>query len=154
MSDCAKPVAVDVPGCLMIAAAGRKATEHKRCLLVDFQTRTNEFYREAVRRVHAGDIGPVVTGEASYYCGGPEWILQESLRLDMSIPENRIRMAAVDRILSGDIITEQDIHVLDVATWLLDAAPVKAVGFCTREDESTMAPTTTTSTSSSPSPTT
>ena len=36
-------------------------------MLVDFQTRTNEFYREAVRRVHAGDIGPVVSGEAVYY---------------------------------------------------------------------------------------
>ena len=130
---CAKPVAVDVPGCLTVAAAGRTATKHKRCLLVDFQTRTNEFYREAVRRVHAGDIGPVATGEAAYYCGGPEWILQESLHLDMSIPENRIRMAAIDRTLSGDIINEQNIHALDVATWLLDAAPIKAVGTCSKK---------------------
>ena len=66
----AKPIAVDVPGCLTIAEAGRKATEKKLCFLVDFQTRANEFYREAVRRVHAGDIGPLVSGEAVYYCGG------------------------------------------------------------------------------------
>jgi len=129
---CAKPVAVDVPGCLTVAAAGRKATASKLCLLVDFQTRANEFYQEAVRRVHAGDIGPVVTGETAYYCGGPEWLLQESLRLDPGIVENRMRMACLDRILSGDIITEQNIHVLDVATWLLDAAPIKAVGTCSK----------------------
>ncbi len=65
----AKPIAVDVPGCLTIAEAGRKATEKKRCFLVDFQTRANEFYQEAIRRVHAGDIGPMVSGEAVYYCG-------------------------------------------------------------------------------------
>ena len=69
---CAKPIAVDVPGCQTIADAGRKGTEKKRVVLIDFQTRTSEFYQEAVRRVHAGDIGNVVSGEAVYY-GGPLW---------------------------------------------------------------------------------
>ncbi len=31
-------------------------------------------------------------------------------------------------MLSGDIITEQNIHALDVATWFFNADPVKAVG--------------------------
>ena len=49
----AKPIAVDVPGCLTIAEAGKRATEKKLVFRVDFQTRANEHFREAVKLVHA-----------------------------------------------------------------------------------------------------
>ena len=136
---CAKPIAVDVPGCQAIAEAGRTATEKKHVMLVDFQTRANEFYREAVARVHAGDIGPVVSGEAVYYCGGT-WGGAEVLAADPNNPENRLRAWGLDRVLSGDVITEQNIHALDVATWIIDQNPVKAYGTCGkkgREDPGT-----------------
>jgi predicted dehydrogenase len=126
---CAKPIAVDVPGCLTMAAAGRKATEKKRCLLIDFQTRTSEFYQEAVRRVHAGDIGPVVSGEAVYYCGST-W--GGTSAQDLADPETRLRHWGLDRVLSGDIITEQNIHALDVASWIVDSEPLSAFGTCGR----------------------
>ena len=122
---CAKPIAVDVPGCQTIADAGRKGTEKKRVVLIDFQTRTSEFYQEAVRRVHAGDIGNVVSGEAVYY-GSQVW----GGGYDPNDPESKIRAWGLDRILSGDTITEQFIHALDVATWIVDAAPIKAYGAC------------------------
>ncbi len=48
----AKPPAVDVPGCVLLGQTGKKATEKKLVFMVDFQTRTNEFYREAVKRAH------------------------------------------------------------------------------------------------------
>jgi myo-inositol 2-dehydrogenase / D-chiro-inositol 1-dehydrogenase len=126
---CAKPIAVDVPGCLTIAEAGRKGTQNKRCVLIDFQTRANEFYREAVKRVHDGDIGTVVNGEAVYYCG-PTWGGGEILAKDPQNPENRLRAWGIDRVLSGDIITEQNIHALDVATWIVNQDPVRASGLC------------------------
>ena len=126
---CAKPIAVDVPGCLTIAEAGRKGTEKKRCVLIDFQTRTSEFYQECVRRVQAGDIGPMVSGEAIYYCGGT-WGGAEALAKDPQNAENRLRAWGIDRVLSGDVITEQNIHALDVATWFVDRDPIKAVGTC------------------------
>ena len=122
---CAKPIAVDVPGCQTMAEAGSKGTERKRVVLIDFQTRTSEFYREGVRRVHAGDIGNVVSGEAVYY-GGQVW----GGGYDPNNPESKIRAWGLDRILSGDTITEQFIHALDVATWIIDAAPIKAYGAC------------------------
>src|SRR5512137_1576813 len=62
----AKPIAVDAPGCLTIADAGKRATAKKQAFLVDFQTRADELYREALRRVRRGDIGPLVMGEAHY----------------------------------------------------------------------------------------
>jgi predicted dehydrogenase len=126
---CAKPIAVDVPGCLTIAEAGRKGTEKKRCVLIDFQTRANDLYREAIRRVHAGDIGPVVSVEAVYYCGGT-WGGNEALAADPKNAENRLRAWGLDRVLSGDIITEQNIHALDVATWVTGQNPLRAYGVC------------------------
>jgi myo-inositol 2-dehydrogenase/D-chiro-inositol 1-dehydrogenase len=124
----AKPIAVDVPGCRTVEASGGKATEKRLAFLVDFQTRTDAFYREAVKRTQYGDIGRIVCGEATYECG-PTWGDQAKwLTEKPGDPELRLRAWGLDRALSGDVITEQNIHALDVATWVLDAAPVHAVG--------------------------
>jgi len=125
----AKPVAVDVPGCLSIGESAKKASAKKLVFLVDFQTRADPIYREAVKRVHNGDIGRLVNGEAVYYCGDT-W---GNPTYDTSNSEQRLRNWGVDRILSGDVITEQNIHALDVASWLIDEAPISAVGFCGRK---------------------
>ncbi|MCY3021710.1 MAG: Gfo/Idh/MocA family oxidoreductase [Planctomycetota bacterium] len=120
----AKPIAVDVPGCLLHAEAGKKATEKKLVYLVDFQTRANALYQEAIKRVHNGDLGKLVNGEAVYYCGdtwgNPDY--------NNTNAEERLRHWGVDKVLSGDIITEQNIHALDVATWVIDEAPLRAIG--------------------------
>ncbi|MBI5385689.1 MAG: Gfo/Idh/MocA family oxidoreductase [Verrucomicrobia bacterium] len=118
----AKPIAVDVPGCLTIAAAGQRATAKKLVFLVDFQTRANEFYREALRRVRQGDIGQLVMGEAHYpWAGGGRG-------QPPATAEGKLRSWYYVKELSGDFIVEQAIHSLDVATWILNADPVRAVG--------------------------
>lgn len=119
---CAKPIAVDVPGCTTIGESGKKATEAKRVFLVDFQTRANPIYQEAVKRVQNGDIGRLVSGVACYYCG---FMFGKDLPKDS---EGRLRGWCMDQVLSGDIITEQNIHALDVACWIMDAAPLSAAG--------------------------
>ena len=124
----AKPVAVDVPGCQVIADAGRRATARQLCFLVDFQTRTHAAYQEAVQRVRNGMIGPLVSAEANYLCGLTWGKMDELLRADPQNPEVRLRAWGVDRRLSGDVITEQNIHTLDVVTWFLDAHPLRAYG--------------------------
>jgi len=124
----AKPIAVDVPGCLSIEESARKATAEKLCFLVDFQTRTDPYYQEAIQRVHNGDIGRIICGETTYVAGSPFLRQLEYLKVDPSDPERRVRAWGVDRILSGDIITEQNIHSLDVCTWILDQHPERAYG--------------------------
>jgi predicted dehydrogenase len=124
----AKPVAVDVPGCESVGASGRRATEKKLCFLVDFQTRAHPSYQEAVRRVHAGQIGRIVSGEATYFCGPTFERANEDLKRDPKNAELRLRAWGLDRVLSGDVITEQNIHALDVASWILGAPPLKAYG--------------------------
>lgn len=124
----AKPVAVDVPGCHSIEASAKKATASKLCFLVDFQTRAHPAYQEAVKRVHAGQIGKLISAEAVYVTG-PTWNhMDRALREKPNDPEMKLKAWGIDRVLSGDVITEQNIHALDVATWFLDAAPVRAYG--------------------------
>ena len=125
---CAKPVAVDVPGCQTVAESGRKATEKKLVFFVDFQTRAHPSYQEAVRVVHSGAIGKIVSAEAAYQTGDVWSANDAAIRNSPNDNEVRLRGWGADRIFSGDIITEQNIHALDVASWILDAAPLRAVG--------------------------
>jgi predicted dehydrogenase len=124
----AKPIAVDVPGCQSVAESGRRATARKLVFLVDFQTRAHPAYQQAVRKVHQGDIGRIVCAEASYQCSLMFQAMDAEYRPHAGEPEARLRAWAIDRVLSGDIITEQNIHALDVASWILDAEPLKAYG--------------------------
>jgi predicted dehydrogenase len=118
----AKPVAVDVPGCQRIAASAKAATASKLVFLVDFQTRAQPFYQEAVKRVHEGAIGGIAFGEARYHA--------EALGIQAppGTAEARLRNWAFDIALSGDIITEQNIHAIDVMNWVLGVPPVQAAG--------------------------
>jgi len=124
----AKPVAVDVPGCQSVAESGKKASAKKLCFLVDFQTRANEFYVEALKRVHDGAIGRFAFGEAIYHANTTWGGMEKFLKDDATDPEKRLRAWGLNKILSGDIITEQNIHTLDVASWIMNVPPVSAVG--------------------------
>lgn len=125
----AKPIAVDVPGCLSIEASGKKATANKQVFLIDFQTRADPFYQEALRRVHEEKaIGEFAFGEGIYHATCPFTRMYDAWRKDPEGGENRLRAWGLDKILSGDIITEQNIHTLDVMNWIMGVPPVWAAG--------------------------
>lgn len=117
----AKPIAVDVPGCQAIVDAAN-AAQGTLSTLVDFQTRNNEFFREAAKRVHEGQIGEPVCGQTFYHTG------RLNLKTQPGTEVARVRNWVFDKALSGDIIVEQNIHVLDVANWFLQAHPIEAQG--------------------------
>jgi predicted dehydrogenase len=131
----AKPIAVDVPGCLTVADAAAKATSRKLSFLVDFQTRADKWYQDAAQRVHQGELGPLILVEASYQCNLMFEGIDAQIRKDPNNTALRLRGWAVDRALSGDIITEQNIHALDVASWMVNAEPIKAFGTGGRKRE-------------------
>jgi myo-inositol 2-dehydrogenase / D-chiro-inositol 1-dehydrogenase len=119
----AKPVAVDVPGCSSITESGATARRKGLVFLVDFQTRTNEFYLDAVRRVHAGSLGELCFGEAAYHAN------RLAIKGPTDTAEGRLQNWVFDQALSGDIIVEQNIHSLDVMSWLMkDSPPVRCTG--------------------------
>jgi predicted dehydrogenase len=124
----AKPVAVDVPGCHLIAKSGKKATAKKRAFLVDFQTRTHPSFITAVNKVRAGGLGDLLFGEAQYHAESPWEQYYAPLAADPGNPELRLKAWGLDRALSGDMITEQDIHALDVMSWIMGPPPLSALG--------------------------
>jgi myo-inositol 2-dehydrogenase/D-chiro-inositol 1-dehydrogenase len=123
----AKPVAVDVPGCLSIAELGKKSTRDKRVFMVDFQTRTDPFNIEAVKRCHEGLIGKVSLLSSIYTDDGfsdpPKTKTIES-RLQSLI-------WVYDIELGGGMIVNCDIHAVDLALWIAGARPTRAMG-CSR----------------------
>ncbi|RPI27635.1 MAG: gfo/Idh/MocA family oxidoreductase [Acidobacteria bacterium] len=124
----AKPIAVDVPGCQLVGKSSQQATGKKLVFLVDFQTRANAFYQEAIKRVHEGALGEMAFGESTYHADNPFEEKYKYLEADAANPENRLRAWGLDRVLSGDIITEQNIHTLDVQNWIMKQPPVSALG--------------------------
>ncbi|MBN1125181.1 MAG: Gfo/Idh/MocA family oxidoreductase, partial [Sedimentisphaerales bacterium] len=124
----AKPVAVDVPGCKTIHESGKKAAEKKQVFLIDFQTRADPFYMEALKRVHEGALGEFAFGESTYHAGIPWGGHMEALKNDPNNPETKLRAWGMSIELSGDIITEQNIHTLDVMNWIMQKPPLYATG--------------------------
>jgi myo-inositol 2-dehydrogenase / D-chiro-inositol 1-dehydrogenase len=120
----AKPIAVDVPGCKDFLAAGEKA-KGKVSFLVDFQTRAMPAFQEAAARVHRGDIGDPVLGQVYYFAGRPA---TNRKKPGMHDEAARLLNFYGDKVLGGDIIVEQNIHVIDVANWYLQGHPLKAFG--------------------------
>lgn len=120
---CEKPVAVDVAGAKRVIRAGQKA-QGRLSLDVGFQIRSAPPFVELTRRIQAGALGTITGCEAYYHTGPikrPDWPGVLPLEL-------RIRNWVYDRVLSGDILVEQGIHVIDVCNWTLEAHPLKAVG--------------------------
>ena len=119
-----KPVGVDVPGCKRVMALGEKARAKKLSLAVGFQIRHASPYVELAKRIHEGQIGSAVSGQIHYFASAinrPDWPAA-------SPAERRLRNWVHDKALSGDIIVEQNVHIIDVTNWLLKGHPVKAVG--------------------------
>src|SRR5438874_10112034 len=116
-----KPVAVDIPGALKVAELGKRA-QGKLSLDVGFQIRDCPPFVELVKRIHGGALGKIVCAEAHYLTG----YLDSPPRPNASPIELRIRNWKYDRALSGDIILEQNIHVIDICNWILQAHPLKA----------------------------
>jgi len=123
-----KPVAVDVPGAHKVIEIGKRA-QGKLSLDVGFQIRNCPPFVELVNRIHSGALGTIVCGEAYYLTG----YLDRPPRPNASPVELRLRNWVYDRALSGDIIVEQNIHVIDICNWILQAHPLRATASCGRK---------------------
>lgn len=122
-----KPVATDVTGCLKVKSIGKKY-DGKVSMHVGFQKRYDEGYRGMIERIHKGEIGDIVLGQTFYFTND----LGRQNKPGMSDLEARIRNWVFDRALSGDIITEQNIHIIDIVNWAMRTNPIKATGTCGR----------------------
>lgn len=118
-----KPVATDVHGCQRVIKAGKQASG-KVSVHVGFQKRYDVGYRAVIEKIHAGEIGDISLGQTFYYTND----LDRQNKDGMPELEARIRNWVFDKALSGDILVEQNIHIIDIVNWALKSHPVKAVG--------------------------
>jgi len=120
----AKPLGCDVPGCLRIRDAARKATTNRQVFLCDFQTRTDPFFIDGVQRVCNGAVGPIAMLSSEYndesFSDPPKTATIES-RLQQLIWVN-------DEALGGSYLVNAGIHAIDVALWIAGQMPVSAMG--------------------------
>jgi predicted dehydrogenase len=118
---CEKPMSVDVAQAKYALEIGKRA-EGKVSLDVGFQVRSAPPIAEVVRRIHAGDLGKLVCIEAHY--NAPNAVSHTGA--NWSPDEFRLRNWLWDRVLSGDILVEQNIHVIDLCNWIIGSHPLKA----------------------------
>lgn len=122
----AKPVAIDVAGCEVIRKLAKDAAAKGIVVLADVQCRGDEFFQEGTRRIRERAIGDLLFGESAYEA---ELI---PLQSDADgTPEGRLKNWIRHRDLAGDIITEQNIHALDIVSWAF-GRPVQVSGSCGR----------------------
>src|SRR4030095_14665958 len=106
---CEKPVATDVVGCKRIQKVG-EGLNSKLSVVIGFQIRYATAYAEMVKRIQQGDIGEIVTAQLYYLSSAGK--LNELK--NVSDDEFRIRNHFHFRALSGGILLDQGIHMLDI----------------------------------------
>ncbi|HEV2399637.1 MAG TPA: Gfo/Idh/MocA family oxidoreductase [Candidatus Sulfotelmatobacter sp.] len=118
---CEKPVGVD------IAQAKRaleiaKRVKPNQSVDVGFQCRNAPPLAALAERIKSGALGKIATVSGNY--NAP--VSTEKKREGEGPDEYRLRNWLWDRVLSGDILVEQNIHIIDLCNWMLGAHPVKA----------------------------
>ena len=125
---CEKPVGVDIPQTRRALEIGRMR-DGKVSMAVGFQIRSAPPFVELVRRIHEGQIGKMAQ-IAAYYNAPPAASYDGPTK---SQDEFRLRNWLHYRNLSGDILLEQNIHVIDVCNWVMQTHPVSAYARASRK---------------------
>ena len=118
---CEKPAAPDAYGAVRMIKAAEGVKDLS--LVMGFQVRHASAYDEMIRRIHRGDIGKVVAAQL-YYNGGGGSGKKPAVEND----EFRIRHHFQYLALSGGVLNDQAIHVIDVCRAVLNANPLYAFG--------------------------
>ena len=125
-----KPVAVDAPGVRRVLKAGELAKQKNLAVAVGLQRRHERAYRETIAELQNGIIGDLIHTRV-YWNSRGVWIRPREE--GQSELEYQTQNWYYFNWLCGDHITEQHIHNLDVANWLLDSYPETAQGMGGRQ---------------------
>jgi predicted dehydrogenase len=120
---CEKPASPDVAGCRKIEHVGN-LVNGKLSIVIGFQIRYATPYVEMVKRIQRGDLGEILNVHLCY-------LATESTVGNisgLSYDEARIRNQYNFHALSGGVMLDQAIHMIDVCNWALQKLPVSAIG--------------------------
>ena len=125
-----KPIAVDPVGARSVMESTQKAKQKKLVMVSGTNRRYSKDYIEVHQRVANGEIGEIVSANAVRNGGALWWVERQPEWTDM---EYMLRNWGNFAWLSGDHITEQFIHEIDILNWHIGKNPVKAIGYGGRQ---------------------
>jgi predicted dehydrogenase len=120
---CEKPVGIDVAQARQALQIAQRV-KPTQSVDVGFQCRSAPPIAAIAEKIKAGALGKIAAVAANY--NAPASL--EKNRAGASADEYRLRNWLWDRALSGDILVEQNIHIIDLCNWILGARPLKATG--------------------------
>jgi myo-inositol 2-dehydrogenase/D-chiro-inositol 1-dehydrogenase len=118
---CEKPVGVDVKQAKQ-ALEIAKRVKPTQSVDVGFQCRSAPPIAAIAQKIQAGALGKIGAVSGEYHAPAS----LEKIYPGASPDEYRLRNWLWYRALSGDILVEQNIHIIDLCNWLLGAHPLKA----------------------------
>jgi myo-inositol 2-dehydrogenase / D-chiro-inositol 1-dehydrogenase len=118
---CEKPVGIDVAQAKQ-ALEIAKRVKPNQSVDVGFQCRNAPPIAAIAEKIKDGALGKIGTASGNYNAPAST----EKKREGESADEYRLRNWLWDRALSGDILVEQNIHIIDLCNWMVGARPLKA----------------------------
>ena len=121
-----KPHAIDPAGIKVVKAAAELARKKNLSVLSGLQSRYTTMYQEAIKRVHDGAIGDIVSIEERYFRA--PYVLRPR-KPGVSEVEHQAANQYHFHWLCGDDVPQTLIHNLDRSSWAMrNTAPVRAWG--------------------------
>ncbi|MDA1234201.1 MAG: Gfo/Idh/MocA family oxidoreductase, partial [Acidobacteria bacterium] len=120
-----KPAMPDVAGCKRMIKIADSA-DRKLNLTMGFQRHYGQVYLKAKERLDSGAIGDIRLVHL-HFIKSSGWIERPAVREPQTIDE-KIRGWHPWRDLAGDLIVENNVHLIDVMNWFVGGHPELAVG--------------------------
>jgi myo-inositol 2-dehydrogenase / D-chiro-inositol 1-dehydrogenase len=119
---CEKPIGIDIHQAHQ-ALEIAKRVKPTQSVDVGFQCRMAPPIAAVAPKIQSGALGKIASVNGFYWAPASK----EKPTTGNSPDEFRLRNWLWDRALSGDILVEQNIHIIDLCNWMLGAHPVKAI---------------------------
>ncbi len=120
-----KPTCVDPAGFKTCLWAHAKAETNGTAIVTGTQYRRQVNYRDAIQRIHDGEIGDIVSA-TTRYCSNGIWY--RGRKDGMSDTHYQVYNWMHFIWLSGDQIAEQAVHNIDTMNWIMGGPPESAFG--------------------------
>lgn len=121
-----KPASPDVAGCKRIMRAADSADRHLN-ITFGFQRRYSQIYKNAKTLLDSGEIGTVRLALLQFLKSRSSKKRPGGMEPPTKLAD-KIAQWYSWRHLSGDLIVENNIHLIDVMNWFLGVHPMKAIG--------------------------
>lgn len=118
---CEKPVGIDIKQANQALEIAKKVGP-KQSVDVGFQCRNAPPIAAIAEKIKSGALGQLAVVSGNYFAPAST----EKVHPGASKDEYRLRNWLWDRALSGDILVEQNIHIIDLCNWMVGSKPLKA----------------------------